>query len=629
MAVSSNTVLGKYRILREIARSNDIVYEAIDPTMARRVAVKELQLPPHLAGAQKRERIERFYREAKAAGTLSHRNIVTIHDVGQENDRHFLVMEYLEGQSLRDILQMQGALPLKETVEITLQLCDALAYAHSRGVVHRDVKPDNIHILPGGVIKLTDFGIARITTEPSITSHGQVFGTPSYMSPEQVASHTVDHRTDLFSMGITLYEMLTGRKPFQGDSVITITYNIMNVQPTMPIGVPAALQQILQRALAKDPNLRYQNAAAMATDLRAEKFALTAGSSIPQAGAPAAPPAARPEPLTFGTGSGATLDTGTVPSEISGLPPTLPAPGQPAPGLTPLASAFPGYLPPPPTAVYIKPPAAPLPMPPLRTVVPRAPASGRNVTPPPFMTAAPLSELPAPGQPVWRLPALAEKYFTLVLPIIGLLALLVLLLWGIRTVIVSLQNHSRRVESEASVRLAIGALRRGKYAEAAKDYAQAEAAAPVGSDDAKSAREGQSQAYTALGLDAAHGNDLGGAQAALEKAAELNGQNAAAWDNLGNIRWQDGDSSRAFDAWEKAIQADPASVSGTEARQNAVHHYMDMAQSAANNGSVQQARSYWQRVTEIAPGSDDAFKATQAMSRTTADSLPASAGPPR
>ena len=161
------------------------------------------------------------------------------------------------------------------------------------GVVHRDIKPDNVHILPGGIIKLTDFGIARITAEPSITSHGQVFGTPSYMSPEQVASHTVDHRTDLFSLGITLYEMLTGRKPFAGDSVITITYNIMNIQPTMPVGVPAALQQILQRALAKDPNARYQNAAAMAADLRAEKFALTA----PPPAQAAHIPVPRPRPL--------------------------------------------------------------------------------------------------------------------------------------------------------------------------------------------------------------------------------------------------------------------------------------------------------------------------------------------
>ncbi|MDQ2688066.1 MAG: serine/threonine protein kinase, partial [Armatimonadota bacterium] len=279
MAVSPNTILGKYRIIREIARSNDIVYEAIDPKMNRRVAIKELQLPLHLAGTQKRERVERFYREAKAAGTLTNPNIVTIHEVGQENERHFLVMEYLDGQSLRDILQLQGALPLKETVEIALQLCDALGYAHSHGVVHRDVKPDNVHILPGGIIKLTDFGIARITAEPSITSQGQVFGTPSYMSPEQVASQTVDHRTDLFSLGITLYEMLTGRKPFVGDSVITITYNIMNSQPPMPVGIPAPLQAILQKGMAKDANLRYQSAAAMAADLRAEKFAL----SSPQA----------------------------------------------------------------------------------------------------------------------------------------------------------------------------------------------------------------------------------------------------------------------------------------------------------------------------------------------------------
>ena len=286
MALSSNNTLGKYRIVREIARSNDIVYEAFDPQMTRRVALKELQLPPHLAGAQKRERIERFYREAKAAGALTHPNIVTIHEVGQENDRHFIAMEYLEGQSLRDILQMQGALPLRETLEITIQLCEALSYAHAHGVVHRDVKPDNIHLLPGGIVKLTDFGIARITAEPSITSQGQVFGTPSYMSPEQVASQNVDHRSDIFSLGITLYEMVTGRKPFLGDSVITITYNIMNVQPVMPVGVPPMLQGILQKALSKDPNLRYQNAAALAADLRAQKYELE--SPLAASTAPAA-----------------------------------------------------------------------------------------------------------------------------------------------------------------------------------------------------------------------------------------------------------------------------------------------------------------------------------------------------
>ena len=566
MAVSSTPILGKYRILREIARSNDIVYEAIDPTMARRVAVKELQLPPHLAGAQKRERIERFYREAKAAGTLSHRNIVIIHDVGQENDRHFLVMEYLEGQSLRDILQMQGALPLKETVEITLQLCDALAYAHSRGVVHRDVKPDNVHILPGGIIKLTDFGIARITAEPSITSQGQVFGTPSYMSPEQVASHTVDHRTDLFSLGITLYEMLTGRKPFIGDSVITITYNIMNVQPTMPVGVPGALQQILQRALAKDPNLRYQNAAAMAADLRAEKFALT----TPPAGPAQAAHLGKTPPLTFAPGPPLTLDTGVVPPEISGMP----ALSSPLPADAPQTQVM-------------------------------APAGAPGTTPAP----------PARPRPR-RLSSSMERTLNTALPILGLIALLLLIAWGISAVITSLRAHSRRVQAGQLAAKAEDALHQGDYQAAANTYAAAGALAPAGSKEAVIARDGQSEAFTEKGSAAVSANNLRDAQAAYQAALDLNAHNAAAANDLGNVLWQQGKTPDALDAWQKAAEADPTGVAGREAQTNAVQHLMDLAQGAANSGQVAQARLYWQRVTQIDPGSDDAFRAMQNISRT-------------
>ena len=563
MAVSSNTVLGKYRIVREIARSNDIVYEAIDPSMARRVAVKELQLPPHLAGAQKRERIERFYREAKAAGTLSHRNIVTIHDVGQENDRHFLVMEYLEGQSLRDVLQMQGALPLKETLEITLQLCDALAYAHSRGVVHRDIKPDNVHILPGGIVKLTDFGIARITAEPSITSQGQVFGTPSYMSPEQVASHTVDHRTDLFSLGITLYEMLAGRKPFVGDSVITITYNIMNVQPTMPVGVPLPLQQILQRALSKDPNLRYQNAAALAADLRAEKFSLTAQ---PQSPSPAS--AGRP-PLSFLPGPPLTLDTGTVPPEISGMP---------AP-----ASAWSGALEP--TQAY-------------------AQASTHGYSQP---------------NSQWRRPSRSgAQFLRFALPALSLLALLALIAWGLHTVVASLQSHRQSAQSAQFTRQGAAALHQGDYSDAARAYAQAAAAAPPSSPEAHQALNGQSQAFAGQGQAALHANNLSAAAEAYQNAVSLDSRNAVASDNLGAVRWQLGDISGALDAWTKAAQADPTSAAGADARANAVRHCLDLAQAAASSGNLSQARSYWQRVTEVDPGSDDAFRAEQNISRTDA-----------
>ncbi len=561
MAVSSNTVLGKYRIVREIARSNDIVYEAIDPTMARRVAVKELQLPPHLAGAQKRERIERFYREAKAAGTLSHRNIVTIHDVGQENDRHFLVMEYLEGQSLRDILQMQGALPLKETIEIALQLCDALAYAHSRGVVHRDVKPDNVHILPGGIVKLTDFGIARITAEPSITSQGQVFGTPSYMSPEQVASHTVDHRTDLFSLGITLYEMLSGRKPFTGDSVITITYNIMNMQPAMPVGLPGPLQQILQRALAKDPALRYQNAAMLAADLRAEKFSLSSPTQMPGASSPTLPSS----PLSFTPGPALTLDTGTTPPEISGMP----ALGMPA----------------------------------------AMPARAYDVPEPPAGT---------PSAPRRLLSGDAERALRFALPLLGLLALLTLIGWGIATVVTSLQAHRQRAESVQLNTKGAAALHQGNYTDAARAYEQAASAAPPNSPEAQSAVSGQSEAYAGQGEAAVHANNLPAAVNAYQNAVSLDSRNAEAANNLGNVRWQLGDVPGALEAWGKASQADPTGPAGTEARTSAVRHCMDLAQAAANSGNAAQARDYWQRVIQLDPGSDEAFRAEQNISRTDA-----------
>ncbi|HOP80239.1 MAG TPA: serine/threonine-protein kinase, partial [Armatimonadota bacterium] len=265
--MESTNTLGKYQIIREIARSNDIVYEATDPTLGRRVALKELYFPPNIDGAQKRERIERFMREGKAAARLEHPNIVTVYEIGQEGDRFFIAMEFLGGQTLRDTIKARGALPVKDAVDITLQLCEALALAHQNNIVHRDVKPENVQILPGGHVKLTDFGIARIMSEPSITANGQVFGTPSYMSPEQVSGRNIDGRSDIFSLGVLLYEMLTGQKPFAGDTVVTITYNIMNSEPPPPPGVQPHLVAIIRKAMAKDPNMRFQSVEEMADAL--------------------------------------------------------------------------------------------------------------------------------------------------------------------------------------------------------------------------------------------------------------------------------------------------------------------------------------------------------------------------
>jgi serine/threonine protein kinase len=247
------TVLGHYRIIREIARSNDAVYEAVDTRINRRVAIKELMMPPGATDAVRQDRIARFQREARAAGSLTHPNIVTIFETEEENGRYFIVMEYLEGDNLRQKMDREGSLPPEEAVRIATQVLDGLAHAHSKGVIHRDIKPENIHILPTGLVKITDFGIARLKYEPNLTMDGQIFGTPSYMSPEQVQGGAIDERSDLFSVGIILYEMLAGYKPFQGDSVITITYNIVHTEPPSPPNIPAPLEWVIRRALRKSP----------------------------------------------------------------------------------------------------------------------------------------------------------------------------------------------------------------------------------------------------------------------------------------------------------------------------------------------------------------------------------------
>ena len=216
---------------------------------------------------------ERFYREAKSAGRLNHPNIVTIYDVGETDGSAYIAMEYLEGESLDMLLDNHIHLSIERIAHITLQIANGLAYAHQHGIIHRDIKPANIILMRSGrIVKITDFGIAQIPTSEK-TGDGTLLGSPRYMSPEQVQSKFVDGRSDVFSLGIVLYEMLTGHPPFTGDDLSTILYNIMNFEPAPPSsineGVPEPFDRIVMRALSKRPAERYQSARDMAADLRA------------------------------------------------------------------------------------------------------------------------------------------------------------------------------------------------------------------------------------------------------------------------------------------------------------------------------------------------------------------------
>lgn len=337
MSGTPSATLGRYQIIREIARSNDIVYEAYDPTMNRRIALKELNVPGGTSPQNREERVRRFQREAKAAGSLSHPNIVTVYEVGIDQDRYFIAMEYLDGRNLRQELDASGFLKPDRAFEVAQAILEALDFAHRNGVVHRDVKPENVLLLADGRVKLTDFGIARLTFEPNITMDGQVFGTPSYMSPEQVIGREIDERSDLFSVGVILYEMLSGAKPFKGDNVVAISYAITNQEPDPLPPVHGAIWPVVRKALDKMPSLRYESARAMIDALRQAR----------QAPATVYGAAPMPPPI-FGTQAGGPIVPG---------PPPMPAPGT-VPTAMPIATGYPVPTgqPPPNVPVYIPPP---------------------------------------------------------------------------------------------------------------------------------------------------------------------------------------------------------------------------------------------------------------------------------
>ncbi len=284
--------LGKYEIIEELGRGGmGVVYRAFDSIMQREIALKELILAPQMPEAEKIDTIERFKREGLAASRLRHQNIVEVFETGNDVDRWYMAMELVSGKSLGHYIEKKTVFNYQQVVDIGVQLCSALDYAHQSGVIHRDIKPDNVQIEENGRCKLMDFGVARVKSDlPGLTQTGTTLGTIAYISPEQLTdSRLVDGRADIFSLGALFYEMLTFRTPFDAGNLGGTILRIMNESPTPPRevnpNIPQKLENVVLKALRKNPEDRYQRAAemqyAMQDALRGEPVA-TQGIVVPQ-----------------------------------------------------------------------------------------------------------------------------------------------------------------------------------------------------------------------------------------------------------------------------------------------------------------------------------------------------------
>jgi len=314
--------IGRYDITGELGKgAMGVVYKATDPNIGRTVAIKTTRLDAH--GLDTEDLLRRFRNEARSAGTLNHPNIVTIYDAGEQEGVFYIAMEYIEGETLHGLLSQHRSLPVEKVIDIVRQVCAGLDYAHAHGVIHRDVKPANIMLGASGAVKVMDFGIAK--AGGTVTATGQVLGTPNYMSPEQVKGKPIDGRSDLFSVGVLLYEMLTGEKPFDGQNVTTIIYKIVSENPIPPreldVTIHPGLSAVVTKALAKAPDERYQTGAELVADLANYKsFGSESGATqlISAAGdrtvvTHAPPPARSPAPATPAAAGTPATPPATVP----------------------------------------------------------------------------------------------------------------------------------------------------------------------------------------------------------------------------------------------------------------------------------------------------------------------------
>jgi serine/threonine protein kinase len=294
---------GRYDLREELGRgAMGVVYHGFDPVIGRDVAVKTLRLSEAGTGLSREELIGRFQTEARAAGLLTHPNIVVVFDAGEEDGLFYITMEFVEGRSLQSLIDAHQPFPVPRVLKLMEQVCSALDFAHQHNVVHRDIKPANLMLTADDVVKITDFGTAKILQFGTAqTAH--VMGTPSYMSPEQVKGKPVDGRSDIFSLGVILYELMTGEKPFPGQNITTVIYKIINEEPVSPRSLDSSihpgLSAVISRALAKDPAARYQschellgalkNFHEMAPDATM-RIAPSASHAVPGANRPAAQP---------------------------------------------------------------------------------------------------------------------------------------------------------------------------------------------------------------------------------------------------------------------------------------------------------------------------------------------------
>jgi predicted Ser/Thr protein kinase len=432
--------LGKYEILGILGKgAMGTVYDGRDPIIDRRVAIKTLTLPDS-SDTEAQDELERFKREAQAAGRLTHRNIVGVFDYGETDTLAYIVMEFVSGDSLKGVMEKQQRFPVLETVRVMEALLEGLQFSHERGVVHRDIKPANVMITLDGQVKIADFGIARIESS-SMTQAGTIMGTPAYMSPEQFMGQTVDARTDIYSAGVLLYQMLTGERPFEG-SMTAIMHKALNTTPPKPselsVTAPASLDEVVAKAMAKRPEQRYGSAAEFSKALRAafenagvppaapvaadgDATMVAAPRAAPAArpaSVPAAPPAAQPKaggskaPLFAGVavvalavlgGGGYFLMSGGAPAPAP-APPAVPMPAAPVPVPVPAPTPSPAPAPAPaPAPVPVPVPVpAPVPSPPPAPVVPPSPAPSPAPTPAPARVPVPVpapTPVPAPVQP--------------------------------------------------------------------------------------------------------------------------------------------------------------------------------------------------------------------------------------